>query len=99
MGAIALLAGALAGCGDEPELVLQIRVPPDDQGLFNAVTQLNLTASRDDVVLAQRSSSGGTASVSLVGVTHGPRTIIALEGVDSSNQVIAFGQTCPLAFE
>ena len=99
-GAIALLAAAaLPGCGDEPELVLQIRLPPDDQGFFKSVTQLNLTASRDDVVLAQRSFSADTSSVSLEGVSHGPRTIVALEGVDSSNRVIAFGQTCPLSFQ
>jgi len=98
--AIALLAApAIAGCGDDPELVLQIRLPPDDQGLFQAVTQLNLTASRDEVVLAQRSFSANTSTVSLTGVSHGPRTIIELEGVDSSNQVIAFGRTCPLDFE
>jgi hypothetical protein len=97
---LALLgATAAAGCSDDPELVLQIRMPPDDQGLFNAVTQLNLTASRDDVVLAQRSFSASASEVSLAGVSHGPRTVIALEGVDSSNQVIAFGQTCPLTFE
>jgi len=30
--------------------VLRIRHPPDDQGLFDAVTQLNLTATRDEVV-------------------------------------------------
>ena len=96
---LALLAPAFAGCGDDPELVLQIRVPADDQGLFKAVTQLNLTASRDDVVLAQQSFSASTSSVSLVGVSHGPRTILTLEGVDGSKQVIAFGQTCPLDFE
>ena len=94
-----LAAAAVAGCGDDPELVLQIRLPPDDQGLFQAVTQLNLTASRDDVVLAQRSFPATTSSVSLTGVSHGPRTIITLEGVDRSNQVIAFGRTCPLDFE
>jgi hypothetical protein len=99
-GAIALLAAAaMAGCGDDPELVLQIRLPPDDQGLFQAVTQLNLTASRDDVVLAQASFPANTSTVSLIGVSHGPRTIIELEGVDSSSQVIAFGRTCPLDFE
>ena len=79
--------------------MLQIRLPPDDQGLFQAVTQLNLTASRDDVVLAQQSFPANTSTVSLTGVSHGPRTIIELEGVDSSNQVIAFGRTCPLDFE
>ena len=100
-GALALLgATAIGGCADDdPELVLQIRLPPDDQGLFKAVTQLNLTASRDDVVLAQQSFSATDSSVSLVGVSHGPRTIIALEGVDDSNQLIAFGQTCPLTFQ
>ena len=98
--AIALLAAvAMAGCADEPELVLQIRLPPDDQGLFQAVTQLNLTASRDEVVLAQESFPANTSTVSLTGVSHGPRTIIELEGVDSSNQVIAFGRTCPLDFD
>jgi large repetitive protein len=98
--AIALLAAsAVVGCGDDPELVLQIRLPPDDQGLFQAVAQLNLTASRDEVVLAQRSFSANTSTVSLTGVSHGPRTIIELEGVDASNQVIAFGRTCPLDFE
>jgi hypothetical protein len=96
---VLLAAAAIAGCGDDPELVLQIRLPPDDQGLFEAVTQLSLTASRDDVVLAQRSFSGTASSVSLTGVSHGPRTIIALEGVDNSNQVIAFGRTCPLNFQ
>ena len=99
IGLVLLAAPALAGCGDDPELVLQIRLPPDDQGFFKAVTQLNLTASRDDVVLAQRSFSADVSSVFLEGVSHGPRTIIALEGVDSSNQVIAFGQTCPLSFQ
>jgi large repetitive protein len=99
-GAITLVAACtLSGCGDDPELVLQIRLPPDDQGLFQAVAQLNLTASRDEVVLAQRSFSGTATSVSLTGVSHGPRTIIALEGVDSSNQVIAFGRTCPIDFD
>jgi hypothetical protein len=87
------------GCGDDPELVLQIRLPPDDQDRFQAVTQLNLTASRDDVVLAQRSFPATTSSVSLAGVSHGPRTIITLEGVDRSNQIIAHGRTCPLTFQ
>ena len=82
--AIALLAAsAMAGCGDDPELVLQIRLPPDNQGLFQAVTQLNLTASRDDVVLAQESFPPNTSTVSLTGVSHGPRTIIELEGVEA----------------
>ncbi len=94
-----LLAPAIAGCGDAPELVLQIRVPGDDQGLFKAVKQLNLTASRDDVVLAQQSFSASESTVSLVGVSHGPRTVVALEGVDGANQVVAFGQTCPLSFQ
>ena len=94
-----LVFPAIAGCGDDPELVLQIRVPGDDQGLFKAVTQLNLTASRDDVVLAQQSFSASVSTVSLIGVSHGPRTIVTLEGVDRSNRVIAFGQTCPLGFE
>ena len=40
-----------------------------------------------------------TSSVSLTGVSHGPRSIIALEGVDSSSQVIAFGQSCPLDYQ
>ena len=30
--AVVLLLAVAAGCGDDPELVLQIRVPPDDQG-------------------------------------------------------------------
>jgi hypothetical protein len=98
-GIVALAAMAAAGCGEDAELRLQIRVPSDDQGLFDAVTQLNLTASRDDVVLAQRSFPASASSVSLAGVTHGPRTIVALEGVDSFSQVIAFGQTCPLDFQ
>jgi len=93
------LAAAGAACDDDPELTLQIRLPPDAQDLFRAVTQLNVTASRDEVVLAQRSFSASASTVSLVGVSHGPRTIIALEGVDKSNQVIAFGQTCPLDFQ
>jgi len=96
---VVLAIVVVLGCSDAPELVLQIRVPADDQGLFKAVTQLNVTASRDDVVLAQRSFSANTSSVSLTGVSHGPRTIIAIEGVDSVNQVIAFGQTCPQTFE
>ena len=94
-----LIAPLAIGCADAPELVLQVRVPPDDLGLFAAVTQLNVTASRDDVVLAQRSFPATTSSISLIGVSHGPRTIIALEGVDSSSQIIAFGQTCPLSFD
>jgi len=98
-GLVLLAATAIAGCGDDPELVLQIRVPPDDQGLFHAVTQLNLTASRDGVVLAQQSFPATTSSVSLKGVSHGPRTIITLEGVDRSNQIIAHGRTCPLVFD
>lgn len=96
---VLLLAAAAVGCGDDPELVLQIRVPSDDQGLFQAVAQLNLTASRDDVVLAQQSFPASTSSVSLTGVSHGPRTIITLEGVDRFNQVVAHGRTCPLTFE
>jgi hypothetical protein len=88
-----------AGCGDSPELTLQIRVPADDQGLFRAVTTLNLTARRDGIVLAQSSFAATVESVSLAGVSHGPRTVIALEGVDRSNQVIARGQTCPLDFD
>ena len=99
VGAGLLVLAAAAGCGDDPELVLQIRVPPDDQGLFQAVAQLNLTASRDDVVLGQQSFPASTSSVSLKGVSHGPRTIITLEGVDRSNEIIAHGRTCPLAFD
>ena len=97
--AVVLLLAVAAGCGDDPELVLEIRVPPDDQGLFQAVAQLNLTATRDDVVLAQQSFAATTASVSLTGVSHGPRTIITLEGVDRFDQIIAHGRTCPLSFE
>jgi hypothetical protein len=98
-GAIVLVLAGAVRCGDDPELVLHIRVPPDDLGLFQAVAQLNLTAKRDEIVLAQQSFAATTASVSLKGVTHGPRTIIELEGVDRFNQIIAHGRTCPLSFE
>ena len=63
------------------------------------MTKLNLTATRDGIVLAQSSFSATVESVSLTGVSHGPRTVIAMEGVDPADQVIARGQTCPIDFE
>jgi hypothetical protein len=99
-GALALALCAAACGGDaSPELTLAIRVPANDQELFEGVTKLNLIATRDEIVLAQGSFAASAGSVSLSGVTHGPRTIIALEGVDAFDQVIAHGQTCPLDFE
>ena len=94
--AAALLAAG--GCAAPPELRLAIRLP-DDRHLLSAVTELNLSALRDGVVLARGSFAAAAGYVSLAGVSHGPRTVITLDGVDSRGNVIARGRTCPLDFE
>lgn len=96
LGCLPLFAGSL-GCQTDPELGLAIRLP-DDQRLLASVTQVNLSASRDGVLLAQHTSSVASGYVSLTGVAHGERTIIGLDGLDASNRIIARGRTCPLDF-
>jgi hypothetical protein len=92
----AFLAVAVS-CQDGPELTLRIRIP-EARKLFQAVIELNVTASRDGVVLAQRTFSASTTRVSLSSVSHGPRTVITLDGVDVAGEIIARGQTCPVDF-
>lgn len=94
-----LLLVLLGGCADRsPELPLSIRLP-SDRRLLAAVTLLDLSASRDGRVLAERSFSGDVSYVSVDGVPHGPRTVVALEGLTDAGDVIARGATCPIDFE
>jgi Galactose oxidase, central domain len=96
-----LLAGAalaLFGCSAKPDVALDIRLP-DDRRLLAAVSALNLSAERDDHVLAQRRfNAGGPRYLSLSGVTEGPRTVLTLEGVTAAGDVQARGQSCPFDF-
>jgi hypothetical protein len=94
----ALACALAAACSRAPELALAIRLPADQRGLA-AVTRVNLSAARDGVPLAQASFPATATTVSLSGITHGPRTVITLDGVDSSSAVIARGRTCPIDFE
>jgi hypothetical protein len=96
---LSLLLVAIGGCDASVELSLAIRMPADPTKLLTSVQKLNLRGTRDGVVLAQQSYSSTADYVSLDGVTHGPRTEITLEGVDSSGDVIARGRTCPIDFE
>jgi hypothetical protein len=93
----ALLLVLIAGCGS-PELTLEIRLP-EDRRLLSSVESLHLSASRDGTVLAQTSFAGTADYVSVGGVSHGARTVITLEGLDSSGDLIARGSTCPVDFQ
>ncbi len=93
-----LLALALSGCGRSPELSLAIRLPAD-RHLLAAVSRLDLTATRDGRVLAQASFAGDAPYVSLFGVSHGPRTVVTLDGVTAAGDVVGSGRTCPVDFE
>jgi hypothetical protein len=95
--AVAVLV-AVAGCGRSPELALDIRLPADRR-LLAGVTRLDLIATRDERVLAQSSFAGSVGFVSLSGVSHGPRTVLTLDGVSGAGDVIARGRTCPIDFE
>ncbi len=95
----ALLAHAGSGCGDSgDDLALVIRLPGDTSRL-GAVSQLNLSARRGDVALAQASFAAGTTRLSLAGVSFGARTVVRLDGVDAAGAVIATGRTCPIDFQ
>lgn len=94
-----LLAHAGAGCGDSgDDLALVIRLPTDTSRL-GAVSQLNLSARRGDVALAQASFAAGTTRLALSGVSFGARTVVRLDGVDAAGAVIATGRTCPIDFQ
>ncbi|HEX6836317.1 MAG TPA: kelch repeat-containing protein [Polyangia bacterium] len=95
----ALVLVAVAGCGrPTPDLSLAIRLPAD-RHLLAAVASLNLSATRNGQVLAQASYSAGASYVSVSGVTPGPGTVVTLEGVAASGDVLARGNTCPLTFQ
>ncbi|MDB4966524.1 MAG: hypothetical protein JWN44_2213 [Myxococcales bacterium] len=87
----------VAACGRPPDLALAIRLP-DDRRLLAAVAKINMTATRDGVVLASSSNSASASTVSLSGVSPGARTVISLDGVDATGILIARGKTCPVAF-
>jgi hypothetical protein len=93
-----VVLAAVAGCSRSPELALAIRLPADRR-LLAGVARLDLNATRDGRVLAQSSFPGTANFVSLNGVSHGPRTVLTLDGVDSASDVIARGRTCPIDFE
>ncbi len=93
----ALLAAlCAASCSNSAELTLDIRKPADTS--FAAVTQLNLVATRQNVVLAQASFDADASYVSLASVSHGSSTVITLDGVSSLGDVVARGRTCPIVF-
>jgi hypothetical protein len=92
------LAAFVAGCGRSPELSLDIRLPMD-RHLLASVARLDLIATRDGRVLAQASFAGDASFVSLSGVSHGPRTVLTLDGVTTSGDVVGEGRTCPIDFE
>jgi len=95
----AVVGGLATGCGASPEVDLDIELPPDPgKTLFAAVTSLDLTATRNGVVLAHGTFSSTAGTVSLAGVSHGANTIFTLEGL-SSGSVIAEGRTCAVDFE
>ncbi|HVZ74511.1 MAG TPA: kelch repeat-containing protein [Polyangia bacterium] len=99
MKRIAFALVALAACSSTPpELSLDIRLP-DDRSLFAGVASLTLKATRDSAPLAQSTFAASTQSVSLEGVSHGARTIVELDGADSTGSVIARGRTCTFDFE
>ncbi|MCC6997406.1 MAG: hypothetical protein IT370_22515 [Deltaproteobacteria bacterium] len=90
---------AHAGCADSgDDLALAIRLPADTTRL-GAVSQLNLSARRGDVVLAQASFAAGTTRLALAGVSFGASTVVRLDGVDAAGAVIATGRTCPIDFQ
>jgi hypothetical protein len=90
-------AGSAGGCGTAPELDLEIALPTD-KTLLAAVTSLDLTATRDGIVLAHGTFSPTAGTVSLAGVSHGARTVFTLEGL-ASGSVVAEGRTCDIDFE
>jgi hypothetical protein len=92
------LAASIPGCGRSPELSLDIRLPMD-RHLLAGLARLDLIATRDGRVLAQASFSGNASFVSVSGVSHGPRTVLALDGVNATGDVVAEGRTCPVDFE
>jgi hypothetical protein len=87
----------VAGCNSS-ELSLDIRLP-DDRRLLEAVSRVNLSASRNGTLLAQASFPATATTVSLASVSHGQNTVISLDGVDTSDLVIARGRTCQIDFE
>lgn len=101
----ALVLAVVAGCSGARELTLNIRVAEDPMRpghpspLLAAVTRLDVIATRDNHVLAQSSTSAPASSVSVAGVSHGPRTVISLEGFTSAGDVVAVGRTCAIDFE
>ncbi|MGZ3407890.1 MAG: hypothetical protein ACXVAN_15675, partial [Polyangia bacterium] len=92
------LATFVGACSRSPELSLDIRLPMD-RHLLASVARLDLNATRDGRVLAQASFAGDASFVSLSGVSHGPRTVLTLDGVTSSGDVVGEGRTCPIDFE
>jgi hypothetical protein len=88
---------ALCGCGSSTELTLDLRVPAD-RHLLAAVSRLVLTAERDQRVVAQASFSSGADRLAF-SVTHGPGTVITLDGLTASSDVIGRGRTCAVDFE
>lgn len=93
-----LVVAAACGCSRTPELSLDIRIPAD-RHLLASVARLDLIATRDERVLAQASFAGNASFVSVSGVSHGPRTVLTLDGVSSAGDVIGRGRTCPIDFE
>jgi Galactose oxidase, central domain len=88
----------LAACNHPAQLALTLRVPEDSSSL-SSVASVNMTATRDGVVLASATTDDTGGRISLSGVSFGERTVIALDGVGSTGAVVAQGSTCPLDFE
>jgi hypothetical protein len=94
----ALAALTLAACSPASDLSLDIRLPVDRSG-FAALDHVNLTVTRKEVVLAQRTFSASAHSLSLSGVSYGSDTVVALAGLTAAGAVIAGGRSCPIDFE
>lgn len=95
---LSLVSLAAAACGDVGfERSLRILLPAD-RDLLRAVVRLELRAERDGRVIAQRGFSGDATTVSVSGVSHGPTTVFALEGLTALGDVAGRGRSCPVDF-
>lgn len=92
------LSLAATACGDVGfERRLQILLPAN-RDLLRAIVRLELRAERDGRVIAQRGFPGDATTVSVSGVSHGPTTVFALEGLTALGDVAGRGRTCPVDF-
>jgi galactose oxidase-like protein len=95
--ATAAIALSLMGCAPATDLSLDIRLPADHSSL-QAIRQVNMTVTRQGVVLAQRTFSSSARRLSLSGVSYGADTVVALVGLNAAGDVLASGRTCPVDF-